>query len=173
MTSTSIPVSEPAVAAVQVGCKADCGPVQFLVDGLYVGEWELNSSGSFTAQTDVAAGAHTLTVQYLGNTQYAPAVSNAVPFAVYAPTTTTLSFSPGSPAYNQRVALTATVSNTGSTTPTGTTTFLDGTAILGDAPLSGGAAVFSTSDLTVGVHSLSAIYDGDDGNTPSTRPSSR
>ncbi len=59
------------------------------------------------------------------------------------------------------VTLTATVTGN-CNTPTGTIVFLDGTTILGSAPLNGSAvATFSTSFLFVGTHNLTATYAGD------------
>jgi hypothetical protein len=46
--------------------------------------------------------------------------------------------------------------------PTGTMNFLDGTTQIGSASLNGsGIAQFSTSALTVGTHSITAVYSGD------------
>ena len=45
--------------------------------------------------------------------------------------------------------------------PTGTVTFLDGTTVLATVPLTGGAAVFTTTALAAGPHLLSATYSGD------------
>jgi parallel beta-helix repeat protein len=46
--------------------------------------------------------------------------------------------------------------------PTGTVTFLDGSTVLGTAPLNGSAvATFMTSFLFVGTHSITATYPGD------------
>ncbi|WP_213804981.1 Ig-like domain repeat protein [Granulicella sp. dw_53] len=46
--------------------------------------------------------------------------------------------------------------------PTGMIVFLDGTTVLGSAPLNGGAdTTFSTSGLFVGTHDLTATYAGD------------
>jgi hypothetical protein len=59
------------------------------------------------------------------------------------------------------VTLTATATGN-CNTPTGTITFLDGTTVLGTAPLnSAGVATFSTSFLYVGTHNLVATYPGD------------
>jgi hypothetical protein len=46
-------------------------------------------------------------------------------------------------------------------TPTGTVSFLDGTAPLGQAELSAGVATLTTSSLTDGAHSITAVYNGD------------
>ena len=64
-------------------------------------------------------------------------------------------------------------------TPTGSVQFKDGAANLGSpVALSGGVATLSTSALTQGTHSITAIYSGDSGNATSTwcansQPSSR
>lgn len=46
-------------------------------------------------------------------------------------------------------------------TPTGTVNFLDGSSQIGSGTLSNGVATFTTSSLTVGAHSITAIYGGD------------
>ncbi|HLZ43836.1 MAG TPA: FG-GAP-like repeat-containing protein [Candidatus Sulfotelmatobacter sp.] len=47
-------------------------------------------------------------------------------------------------------------------TPTGTITFSDGDASLGNSSLnSSGVAIFSTSNLSLGTHSITATYNGD------------
>ena len=58
------------------------------------------------------------------------------------------------------VILVATVAAS-TATPTGQVRFMDGAALLAQVALTGGEAVFSTSALTVGVHSIQAIYEGD------------
>ena len=75
----------------------------------------------------------------------------------------TLSSSAPNSVYGEAVTLTSTVAATLSwqPTPTGSVTFLDGNNVLGDAPLSGGAAVLNTATLTAGSHTLSAAYSGD------------
>src|ERR1019366_8950661 len=67
---------------------------------------------------------------------------------------------------------TATVTTTGSTPLTGTVTIYDGTTVLGSGTLSGGATAFalSTSSLTAGTHSITAVYGGDSANAGSTSP---
>jgi large repetitive protein len=60
------------------------------------------------------------------------------------------------------VTFTATVSPDapGSGTPTGTVTFEDGMTALGSASLSSGKAIFTTSGLAPGSHSISVQYGG-------------
>jgi uncharacterized repeat protein (TIGR01451 family) len=75
-------------------------------------------------------------------------------------TTTTLNPLPNPSVYGQSVAFTATVSAS-SGTPTGEVVFEDGSTILGKAALNNGVATFTTAALSVGNHSITAVYSGD------------
>jgi hypothetical protein len=81
---------------------------------------------------------------------------------VAASTTTTLVTSGSPSTVGFQVTFTATVAvvSPGTGTPTGSVTFMDGMSTLGTQPLSNGAAAFSTSSLTIGTHSITAIYGG-------------
>ncbi len=82
-----------------------------------------------------------------------------------ASSTTTLTSSANPSALGQAVTFTATVSGA---SPTGTVQFKDGGTLLGTGTLSGGTASFSTSALTAGSHSITAVYGGDTNNLTST-----
>jgi hypothetical protein len=83
-------------------------------------------------------------------------------------TTTSTIVSSGSPSeYGAAVTFTATVSST-SGTPSGTVEFEDGGAVLGTAPLNAGTTTFTTSALVAGVHSITALYEGEPGYRPSS-----
>jgi len=56
------------------------------------------------------------------------------------------------------VTFTATVTGTGTT---GIVTFVDGETILGSSPLIEGTATFTASTLSIGTHSITAVYSGD------------
>jgi hypothetical protein len=73
-------------------------------------------------------------------------------------TTTTVTSSPNPSPLGEPANFTATVTGSGAT---GTVAFRDGTKSIGTATLSGGTATFSTSSLTLGSHSIKAIYGGD------------
>ena len=94
-------------------------------------------------------------------------VSNEVNAVPAASTTVTLTASPAAAAYGQKITLTAVVS-TASGAPTGSITFQDGASSLGKVDLSNGMAALSTTSLTVGTHSLTAVYSGDSGFAGST-----
>ncbi len=74
-------------------------------------------------------------------------------------TTTTLASSLNPSNVGQAVTFTATVAGAGGT-PTGTVQFFDGTTLLGSISLTGGTAMLMTSALTLGVHSITAVYNG-------------
>ena len=78
-------------------------------------------------------------------------------------TTTSLSTSATQVTFGQSVAFTATVAPTaGSGVPTGSVNFFDGTTQIGTGALNAsGVAMFSSSSLAVGAHSVTAVYAGD------------
>jgi large repetitive protein len=87
-------------------------------------------------------------------------------------TTTTVTSSLNPANFGASVTFTATVTTTGAIPPTGTVTFNDGTTAIGTGTLNtvGGlqVATFATSTLTVGTHSITAVYGGDANNAGST-----
>jgi subtilisin family serine protease len=87
--------------------------------------------------------------------------------ALKTPTTTSLTASANPSVAPAPVKLTATV-GAAAGTPTGSIEFFDGTTSLGHAALSGAHAVLSTTALTVGSHSLTAVYGGDAADMTST-----
>ncbi len=116
-----------------------------------------------------APGAHTLGATYSGDPTYASGGSS--PFSitvlpqnvsVTSLATRTSSYPSGSP-----VVLTATVTPA---TATGTVTFYDGTALLSQATLAAGMAVVTTETLALGLHQLTAVYNGDAPDAASASP---
>ena len=77
------------------------------------------------------------------------------------PTSTTLSSNANPSTFNQAVTLTATVTPQGGGAVTGTVNFNDGATLLNTATVSGNVATFTTSTLSVGTHSITAVYSGD------------
>lgn len=89
--------------------------------------------------------------------------------AVLPSTTTSLTASPNPATVGSSVTFTAAVTSSGSAVPTGTVTFKDGSTVLGSGALnSSGVAVFTTSSLAIGQHSITAVYGGDTKNSAST-----
>jgi hypothetical protein len=95
-------------------------------------------------------------------TYYAPTVQAAA-------TSTTVTSSLNPSAFGQGVTFTATVTPTGgSGIPTGTVSFFDGATLLNTAALnSAGTASFTISTLSVGSHTITASYGGDNNFLPS------
>ncbi len=83
-------------------------------------------------------------------------------------TTTSLTSSANPAQYGQPVTFTAVV-RASSGTPTGTVTFEDGNTVLGTAALDyNGVATFTISTLSLGSHSITAVYSGDSNDLGST-----
>ena len=108
------------------------------------------------------AGNATVRTETVSSFSFSAGVQSVIPLTS---TTTTLmsSLNPSMP--GQSVTVTATVAPA---TATGTVTFMDGANMLGTGPLSGGTTTFSTSALTTGMHSLTAVYSGDANDASST-----
>jgi hypothetical protein len=151
------------VTAVAPGSGTRTGNVAFIDGGMTFGTSALGAGGqaSFTATT-LSVGTHAITAAYLGDANFTGSSSSAITQTVNKGSTTTGLASSVNPSYTgQTVTFTATVSGSG-TTATGTVTFLDGFQTLGTANLNGaGAATVSTSSLSLGTHSITAVYAGD------------
>jgi hypothetical protein len=131
------------------------------------------SGGIATYMTSsLAAGSHSIVAQYGGDSTYASSNSGSLTEVVLTPTTTTLGTSNASANLGAAVTFTAKVApTTGNGTPTGTVTFVDGSTTLGPGTLSAGVAMYSTSSLTAGSHSITAQYGGDGNYAGSTSSS--
>ena len=126
------------------------------------------SSGVVTASfglRTLSPGVHTITASYSGDSNFAASTSNGWTETVNGTstgagaTTTQLGSSADPSLFGQNVVFNATVtSNSG--TPTGTVNFFDGSNLIGSGALSGGLATFTTANLSVGTHTISATYVG-------------
>ena len=125
-----------------------------------------NGSASVTASY-LAAGSHVITAQYSGDENYAGKTATRTQVVKLNPTTTTLGSSVNPSTPNALVTLTATVD---SVYATGTVTFTDTTTgtQLAVVPLENGTAAYSTSNLAVGSHVITALYSGDSNYAAST-----
>ena len=109
----------------------------------------------------LTVGSHAITAVYAGNTDDAASTSSALHETVSAQTTsTTVSTSLNPAPYNKAVSFTALVKASATGTPTGSVTFKNGSASLATVNLSSGKAVYTTSELPVGGHTISAVYNG-------------
>jgi hypothetical protein len=122
----------------------------------------LSGPGSITGSTLIINGAGSVVVaaNQAGNGTYAAATQVTQSIVVNpAPSAIAIASGASTVLAQNAVTLTATVSSPAGI-PTGTVSFLDGTTPLGPGTLSGGVATLTTSLLTVGTHSISAVYSG-------------
>ena len=149
------------------------GTVTFLDGTTSLGSVAL--AGTSTSQsvklslpTGLAAGSHSITAVYGGDTNTLGSTSAALSKTVaQLATSTTLTTSVNPVVVNQPVTLTATVygssiSTVGGIKPTGMVTFYDGSANLGSIAVgSSGIVQLPVTFTTAGSHSLQALYSGD------------
>jgi hypothetical protein len=117
------------------------------------------TSGQATAtHTYAATGSYTATATYSGDTNYTTSSFSASQ-TVNTSTTATVTSSLNPSTVGQAVTFTATVASSGGT-PTGSVSFKDGGTVIGTAALAGGSAALTISTLTLGNHSITAVYAG-------------
>lgn len=114
-------------------------------------------------------GTHPLIATYSGDSSNATSTSVVYSQAVQqAATQTALSLSSTTATVSTAATLTASVTGNGGI-PTGTITFLDGATPIGTKTLgTNGTASIAVSTLSLGQHTLSAVYTGDPNDAPST-----
>jgi hypothetical protein len=153
-TCTSVPAAQAVCTTADFPVEANPGVISFEVQAA-----PGNYTIAFGATSDEAEG-----------TPPSDALFNiSVPIAGTV-TATALTCAPSPSVFGQTVNCTATVTPTGAT---GTVTFLDGTKTIGAVtlPNSGtGIALFSSSALTVGTHSITAMYGGNSTDGVSSSP---
>jgi hypothetical protein len=134
----------------------------------------LNAAGQAnTTLAGLSVGSYVFTAAYSGNAALYASTSPPVTLVVggYA-SATTLTAAPNPVGIGQPLTLTAAVTGIGSSTiATGIVTFYDGASSLGTATLDAtGHASATTSALTLGTHSLTAVYVGNAIYSASTSP---
>jgi hypothetical protein len=104
-----------------------------------------------------AAGTYLYTAAVVTNSSIGPALARES--VGQAASAVSISSNSNPSLLGSAITFTATVSTAGA--PTGSVSFLDGSKTLGSSPLSSGMAVLTTSSLTAGPHSVTAVYSGD------------
>jgi hypothetical protein len=147
------------------------GTVTFYDGATELGTGTLSGSGVATLSLDaLAIGQVSLTATYGGDANDSASTSAALIETINeAATTTSVVASAVDPSLGQAVTFTATVApvSPGLGTPTGVVSFFDGNNLLDTGTLSGGSAVFTTSALAIGDHTVTASYAGDGSYLPS------
>ena len=178
-TSTALSASAAQIAAGQAvnfsvavtaaSGSAPAGNVTLLDGSTSLGSSALSNGAATFSIPSLAAGTHSITASYPGDATDGASTSTAVSIQVsagqQAATTTTLAASPAPATAGQTVTLTASVAPASAT---GTVTFNDGSTAVGTSSLVSGKATLAVSTLSVGTHSLTAVYGGDSANQAST-----
>ena len=140
------------------------GTVTFEDGTTVLGSGTLSNGATTFSTSSLAVGSHSITAVYSGDASFTGVTSAALTQAVNKGSSgAALVLSPNPSVYGQAVTLVATVSAVAPAagTPTGTVTVLDGTTPLETLNLVNGVTGFSTKSLTVGSHSITAVYSGD------------
>jgi Bacterial Ig-like domain (group 3)/Beta-propeller repeat/Planctomycete extracellular len=130
-----------------------------------LGSAAIDSTGVATFTFTPVAGTDYLRAVYSGSDVFGERNSSRLTEVVTGNQADTIALksSTSSSVYSQSVTFTATVKAiSGSVVPTGTVAFMDGNTVLGTASLtSSGVATYSTLSLSVGSHTITAVYAGD------------
>jgi ELWxxDGT repeat protein len=158
-----------ATIGVAPGLPAPTGSVDFKE-----GSTDLTPGGVFVvggqatfSTTALVIGSNTITAIYSGDSNFpgSQGDDSASPQVVNKDGTGSLLVSvPGTTVFGQPAAFFAfvTAADPAAGTPTGTVTFKEGTTVLAtNVTLSGGSASFTTASLSVGSHTITAVYSGD------------
>jgi hypothetical protein len=165
------------VGAIAPGAGVPTGSVSFFDGTTKIADVALDGSGAADTQiAALSAGAHSFTVAYAGDGNFAGATSDPLSLtAVARRATTALSASTQSAVFGQSITLNAQVSDDEGAVTDGAVTFTDTTTsqVLGVAALdTNGNASVSTSALALGDHAIAASFggntDGDSASTAST-----
>jgi sugar lactone lactonase YvrE len=149
---------------------APTGTIVFHEGANILGTVALNGAGAAALTTStLTVGSHNIIATYSGDIRYAGNDSVALTESIRNASSQSVLTTSSNPAvYSAPLVLTVHVTGNGGA-PTGNVNFLDGTTTIGQAALSAnGTAVFTTSTLAPGIHSLTAIYVGDSNNSTST-----
>jgi hypothetical protein len=144
-----------------------------------LGTASVNGAGVATLTTSsLNIGSHPITASYAGDSSYGAATSPVLTEVIgKVSTIVTITESSIAQLLGSQVTFTAVVTAP-NPTPTGTVAFMDGTTVLGTGALSTnggvvislttGNAAFATTNLTTGIHHITAVYSGDSSFTTST-----
>ena len=173
LTSSGSPMqpgsSVTFTATVSGGSIVPTGTVAFMDGNAVLGTGTLNGLGSVAFSTSsLALGMHTITVSYGGDADSSAGTSGVLAQLVQQVTITALASGNNVALFGSNVTFVAAVIG-GNVTPTGSVTFMDGPNTLGSGTLSvNGSVLFSTTALSLGVHTITAVYTGDTNSQTST-----
>jgi hypothetical protein len=162
-----------AVSVTSTTSPAPTGKVTMLLDGATISgsPATLTSGAASLSVVTSVTGTHKLSATYNGDTNYAAAGPITRAYTVTAAASKTKLTSSANPAARcNPVDFSVTVAGTSGAEPTGKVELKKGGIVLATAPLIKAAAKLSTSALPAGTNVLTASYEGDARNDPSTSP---
>ncbi len=151
------------VVAVAPGSGTPIGTVTFKNGAVVLSTVALSAGKAMFTTAALTPGAHSITVTYNGSLNFNAGTSSVLAQTVNkASSSTKLTSSRNPSALGQAVIFTITVTTVapGIGVPTGSVTLKNGGAIVGIVPLVAGKATITTSSLTHGTHSMTAVYSG-------------
>ncbi len=152
-------------ATVTVGSGTPTGTVTFKDGATTLGSSPLVGNIASLPVSNLSVGAHNITAVYSGDVTFASSASPILSQTVNTANTSGVVLSSVNPSvHGQSVTFTVTVSAVppGAGLPTGSVEFFDGATSLGTDTLDGsGQADVTTSSLSIGSHSITAVYAGD------------
>jgi hypothetical protein len=143
---------------------AATGTINFMDGTTSLGLIGITGGAATLSTSALAVRTHSITAVYSGDSTYSPATSSSLSQVVNKatpgvggtpPLTVTSSLNPAPAGSPVIFSLTVPAG------ATGTVSFYDGTTLLGTVPIIGTTAAFTTSALSVGTHSITAVYSGD------------
>jgi hypothetical protein len=134
-----------------------------------IGEATLSGGVATITKTQMRAGTHAITAEYLGDDVSLPSKSSVLDEVVNpASTTATITSSANPSSSGQTVTFAATVTSSTGLAPFGNVTFTAGTTTLGTVTLKDATASIATATLPVGTTTVTATYNGAAGFTGSS-----
>jgi len=157
-------------ANVTGGLAQPTGNVTFIVDGNPLNPVNLSGANASISLTNLTKGAHTVFVVYNADNQYnsANGIGSLDQIVTSGTTSLTIVSSLNPAAVTQNVTFTATVNASSAIPTTGNVVFSEGGNTLGTVNLINNVAVFTTSSLSIGNHTIVATYAGDPNYSGST-----
>lgn len=148
------------------------GTVIFSVGSLALGTATVSGGVATFNTTSLPVGTDTVVAAYSGDANFIASSGSATDTIGNYATADALAVAPNPGGAGLTTTLTATVTGVATTlVPTGAVTFFDGATQIGSVAVSAsGHAVFTTTTLAIGVHSLTASYGGSAVFTVSTSP---
>jgi hypothetical protein len=171
MTTTTVTSSQnpstfgqPVAFTAAISPSTATGTVQFRIDGTNFGAPVTVTNGGATSDVLLQAGTHTVFAVYSGDGNFSGSTGTLSGGQTVnkAATTTTLISNPNPSTSGQSIFFTAFITPPGAGTPTGTVGFMiDGNPFSSPVTVVNGSATLSTSSLSAGSHTVTAVYNGD------------